>query len=142
MIVVDASLMVKSLFGEVDSQAAVSFLNRHRNEMAAPDLLLTEVTAAIVRRVNQREGSKIEGEDMLANWLAAWRGGLIELHRLTPDQLDNAARLAIDLGHPLPDCIYLALAMELRCPLATCDARFRERALPVYPEISLLADFA
>ncbi|RHW16768.1 PIN domain-containing protein [Sphingomonas gilva] len=141
MIVVDASLMVKSLFGEVDWEAAVTFLDSHRGKMVAPDLLLTEVAGAIVRRVNQREGSESEGRDMLANWLAAWRDGLIQLHRLDAGQLGRATRLAMRIGHPLADCIYLSLAMELRCPLATCDARFRDKALPVHPEIKLLDEF-
>lgn len=141
MIVVDASLVVKSLFGEVDWEAAVVFLDHHRGEMAAPDLLLTEVAGAIVRRVNQRESSASEGRDMLANWMAAWRQALIELHRLSPGLLDGASSLAIDIGHPLADCVYLALAMELGCPLATCDARFRDKALAVYPEIKLLDEF-
>ena len=56
--------------------------------------------------------------------------------------LHRAALIALTLGHPLADCIYLSLARELRCGLATCDGKFVERAVRLYPEIRLLEDYA
>lgn len=56
----------------------------------------------------------------------------------TERRLIAASALAIQLGHPLKDCLYLALARELGCALATCDVRFRNRALEAYPDIKLL----
>ena len=50
----------------------------------------------------------------------------------------KAARLAIELGHLIKDCIHLALSAELGCPLATCDVRFRDRASG--RDVRLLAD--
>ena len=35
-----------------------------------------------------------------------------------------ASRLAADLGHPIYDCFYLALAIQEKAPLITADQRF------------------
>jgi predicted nucleic acid-binding protein len=50
----------------------------------------------------------------------------------------QAAALALDLGHPLKDCVYLAMAMELGCDLVTCDARFAEKACEAWAGVRLL----
>ncbi len=52
----------------------------------------------------------------------------------------NAAKLALDLGHSLTDCIYLALAIELACPLITCDAKFAAKARGTYANIRALGE--
>ena len=46
------------------------------------------------------------------------------------------------LGHPVRDCVYLALAMEFGGELATCDAKFSAKAQTIYPKVKLLADLA
>ena len=38
----------------------------------------------------------------------------------------SAARLAIDLEHPVYDCFYLALAVREQYPVVTADRRFYE----------------
>jgi predicted nucleic acid-binding protein len=52
--------------------------------------------------------------------------GLV-LQRIGDDPLVRAARLAVTLGHPIRDCIHLALADQLGCALTTCDVGFRDR---------------
>jgi len=42
--------------------------------------------------------------------------------------LRPAARLAIELGHPVYDCVYLALAASRAASLATADERLRQAA--------------
>jgi len=42
--------------------------------------------------------------------------------------LPSAARLAIELGHPVHDCLYLALAVSHAAPIATADKRLQEAA--------------
>ncbi len=64
----------------------------------------------------------------------------VKLHRTGIDLQDRAARLALDLGHPLKDCIYLALAMELGCDLVTCDARFAAKAKGVWAGVRVLGE--
>ncbi len=41
-----------------------------------------------------------------------------------------AASLAAAHRHPVYDCLYLALALDLRCDLVTDDARFRRAVTP------------
>jgi len=35
-----------------------------------------------------------------------------------------AARLAVDLDHPVHDCLYSALAIQVQRPMVTADRRF------------------
>lgn len=138
MIVVDASLAAKTVLRELGSDAAHRFHDKHMDALNAPDLLLSEVTSAIVRRANEREFSNEEALANLAGWVRAWRNGLYTSHRLTDRRAAAAGMLAIGLGHPLADCIYLALAIEFGCPLATCDRKFAAKARPSYAHIDLI----
>lgn len=54
--------------------------------------------------------------------------------------MKQAALLALDLGHPFKDSIYLALAVDLGCDLVTCDARFAKRAKEVWPRVRMLGE--
>lgn len=142
MIVVDASLAVKWMLIEADTGRALDLAARHRDEMFAPDLLSIEVVGAIVRRTNEGILSTNASGETLRLWFESWAGNAIRLIVTSADPLERAASLAMTLRHPLKDCIYLALAIELDCALATCDAKFAARARPLYPEVKLLADYA
>ena len=39
----------------------------------------------------------------------------------------SATDLAISLGHPAYDCVYLAAAMQLECPFLTADAKLIQK---------------
>lgn len=108
----------------------------------APDLILIEVAGAVVRRVNERQLTPVEAEPLLADWFVREAEGTLRLHNSTAERLRQAARLAIELGHPIKDCVYLALSIELGCPLATCDAKFRDRTVGHHPDVKLLAELA
>lgn len=141
MIVVDASLATKWLVQEADNDVALHFLRRFRTDLAAPDLLLNEVSSAIVRRANMREMTAADAVERVGEWIALWDRGPIAKYRLTGGRIAEATQIALRLGHPLADCVYLALALELDCDLATCDAKFHAKAIPSYPRVKLLADF-
>lgn len=145
MIVVDASLAVKWILWERDSRAAIDFLRYHRDDLHAPDLLFTEVAQAIVRRHNEGRAAGLDIQDdareALHKWTALWADTAVQSHRLNPHWLSEAGLMAMELGHPLQDRIYLALARELSCDLATCDAKFRAKAVDLYPDIRLLSDY-
>lgn len=139
MIVVDASLATKWFLREQESDAALRFLEDHGTVLNGPDLLLSEVSGAIVRRANMYDAFQPLALDVLGEWLTTWE--TISAHRITAQRAERASRLAMSLGHPLADCVYLQLAVELGCDLATCDAKFRDRAVAIYPGIRLLSHF-
>lgn len=141
MIVVDASLATKWFVGEQDQDLAITFLENFDRSICAPDLLLTEVSGAIVRRANSDKGFADDARSALERVMLFWDHGGIALHRLTTDRVARAARIALELGHPLADCVYLSLAIELDCDLATCDAKFHAKSAGRYPGTRMLAEY-
>lgn len=140
MIVVDASFAAKWVLDEPASPAAQAYLGKHAGQLIAPDFIAIEVGGAIVRRANMNQ---ISGRDALFT-LEAWNillgSRIIRQSPTGSERLETAGRLAVELRHPLKDCIYLALAMELRSVLATCDEKFQAKAVALYPDIRLLAN--
>uniref|UniRef100_UPI0035CA54D7 type II toxin-antitoxin system VapC family toxin n=1 Tax=uncultured Sphingomonas sp. TaxID=158754 RepID=UPI0035CA54D7 len=142
MIVFDASAAVKLLFDESDSSFVRAWFRNIDEDLTAPDLLNVEVTQAVVRRVNARYVTKPHARATLREWGGFLNVGAITLRPLSVALVGAAAELAMNLGHPLADCVYLAAALDLGCDLATCDAKFHARAAPYRSRIRLLADFA
>ena len=138
MIVVDASLVVKLFRQEPNSDLAEQTYAEYRGQVAAPDLLAVEVTSALVRNANMAKPTRPYIEIALAEFRQVLRDETIFFHRLSAQQLAVAAQHALDLGHPIKDCIYLALAMELGCDLVTCDARFAAKAKGVWAGVRVL----
>lgn len=140
MIVVDASLAAKWIIVEPNSAAALAFLEDCVDPLLAPDLIAIEVASAIVRRANM---DKALGETMRqasVRWASLLDEQIITLRRPTSGDILEAANLAINIGHPLKDCIYLVLAMEMDCDLITCDAKFAEKAKGVWARVRVLGD--
>ena len=138
MIVVDASLAVKWFLPEPGSAEAAQLLDRSDGDIVGPDLLGIEVSATLVRGANMVKSNRDEALKSLAKLKFMVESEAVKLQRTDIDQQDRAAQLAIDLGHPLKDCIYLALAMDLQCDLVTCDARFAAKAKEVWAGVRLL----
>jgi len=141
IVVVDASLAAKWMLWETDTRDALRFLYYKDRSVCGPDLLFIEVAAAIVARANARKEIVPDALKALEKWTIAWGEHVVRPHRVTQRRLYEAGKLAIALGHPLKDCIYLALAIELSCPLATCDRKLVRKAASVYPEVKLLHEF-
>ena len=141
IVVVDASLAAKWMLWEADSRTALRFLFHKKHELCAPDLLFTEVAAAIVKRANMNKEIADDALEALRKWTVTWGEHAVRPHRVTQRRLHEAGKLAMTLGHPLKDCLYLGLAMELDCPLATCDAKFVAKARTVHPDVKLLHEF-
>lgn len=127
-IVVDASVWVSRLVPkDVFHQSVKAWMEERRSDgvvFLSPALLLPEVSGAISRRT---------GEQQLA------RNAIDSLARLPGSKLVNmdqslvqeAARLAVDLGLRGADAIYVALAARLNLPLATLDEDQKTRAASV-----------
>lgn len=140
MIVVDASLAVKWFRAEAFSLEAVKVYEENAGNILVPDLFAVEVATALVRNANMIKVARRTTEDSLSELAGMIGNDSIRLTRLITNQLRDAATLALDLGHPLKDCIYLALAMEMECDLITCDARFAEKARSVWRRVKVLGD--
>jgi predicted nucleic acid-binding protein len=138
VIVVDASLAVKWFLPEPGSAEAALILERNLGSIVGPDLLGVEVSATLVRGANMVKANRADALKSLSTFKIMLDDGIVSLRRTTIDLQDRAARQAIDLGHPLKDCLYLALAMELGCDLVTCDARFAAKAKGVWAGVRVL----
>jgi predicted nucleic acid-binding protein len=138
MIVVDASLAVKWFLVETDSQDANRLLSDFAGQIAAPDLISIEVASALVRRANSNKAEASDMSVLLDKWADLLIQSAIKLYAGSPDRTRVAARLAVAMGHPLKDCLYLSLAQELNCDFITCDARFAAKAVQVHPRTRTL----
>ena len=135
-VVVDASIAFKWLVTEADSDAAVSLLQHHN--IIAPDVLLAECRNAALTHV-RRGIISIEQARQTERDLEALQ--LLTLPSVP--FLTHAFALALDLSHPIYDCIYLAAAIASDRILVTADERFAakvQKALEGAERIKLLAD--
>ena len=118
--VIDASAALKLIFDEPGSKQAIELART--TELIAPTLLFSEFANALWRRI-------LKGE------LATNRGGEPPLSLLakvvqTVDEkphLSRALDLAVTLGHPIYDCVYLAVAEAFETELLTADGKFVRR---------------
>jgi predicted nucleic acid-binding protein len=138
MIVVDASVAVKWVTGEPDREAANELLASNE-AIFGPFLLRTEVASAVARKARFGEISRDDGFAALALWASIIRGNVAAFSE-DPD-LPRALQLALELEHPLQDCVYLALAERLEATLVTADEKFVAKARRRHPRIRALASF-
>jgi len=119
---VDASVVAKWFVTEPQSEEAFQLL-APRIRRHAPDILLVECANVIWKKVRRREISDpqpyLEELPRLPE--------MVTLHR-SADFLDHAARLAMDMHHPVYDCLYLACADATTSVLITADHRFAKKA--------------
>jgi predicted nucleic acid-binding protein len=118
-VVVDASIVLKWFVVEEDSRAAL--LVRTEHDIAAPDFLLIECRNALLNKVRRRELEPAQAEDA--------ESGLDEIAlgiAILPSSplLRDAFTIALDLGEPIYDCIYLAAALATSRTLITAGERF------------------
>jgi predicted nucleic acid-binding protein len=118
-ILIDASVAVKWVVEEPGSAEAILLLDR---QLFAPDLLCAECANSLWKKVARGELRPDEAE-VAARTLEAAE---IELVAMRP-YLAPAMALAIELGHPAYDCIYLAVALRLAITWVTADQRFIQR---------------
>lgn len=127
--VVDASVALKWVLNEADSHLA---LKLHGAALSAPDFLLSECANVLWARVRRREISRSQAEVSHAELAAApivWTP--------TGDVTADAFLLALDLGHPVYGCLYLALAVRQNVPVVTADRRLLALGASV-PRLSTL----
>lgn len=117
-LVVDASIGVKWVIDEAESDAAVALIAGRR--LIVPPLFWIETANALAMKAKRREISRAAVAD-------AWRDlndAPLELVTMTPETVLSALTLAQDLQHTVYDCAYLAVAVGVGCPVVTTDRRF------------------
>jgi predicted nucleic acid-binding protein len=119
-IVVDASVALKWVLDEPESEAAAALRD---HELIAPALWLAEAANALWRHA--RIGD-ISGDKAAAFFSELLKAPVASLP-IEP-YLERALELAMEIGHPVYDCIYLALALQHQTHVVTADRRFAAAA--------------
>jgi predicted nucleic acid-binding protein len=117
-LVVDASVVAKWFFPEEHSRESRRLLSS-RHTLLAPDLIWSEFGNIVWKRLRRGELTAEEARELVADLsrMPLEIGG-------TQDLLAPALELAAATDRTVYDCMYLALAMDRRCRLATADERF------------------
>ena len=116
--VIDASVAFKWLFPEEGDEEARRWIGRA--ELIAPTLLHAELGNAIWKRLRRGEveASGAEIADQLEKVAS-----IVRTVDETP-MMPRAVELAVELNHPVYDCVYLAVAEALDEELLTADEKF------------------
>lgn len=120
--VVDASVAVKWLVAESLSDEASSLLDAGLT-LLAPALLFAEAANALWAMHRRGDVDR----DELAGAVDLLRTAPVTTPRSMRQLAASATRLSADLGHPVYDCFYLALAIHEQHPVVTADTRFWEK---------------
>ena len=123
-LVVDASVVVKWFVQEALSPNAERVLQAE-GALFAPALLVVEVTNIAWTKALRGEIAR-EQAHLIATSI---HQGPVEL---IPDPLlhQRALGLGFESAHSVSDCLYLALAERLACPLVTADERLVRKLAP------------
>ncbi len=141
--VIDASVVLKSFLNEegaAEAQALIFLAANGELILYAPELLELEVANILSREVRRDKLARADARQAVD----AFRSFLIE--QVAHSGLAGPAfELALAHRQAVYDCLYLALALKLGCPLITADRRFcsgMERAFPMVlmlgPSLALL----
>jgi predicted nucleic acid-binding protein len=115
-VVIDASVALKWVLDEPGSDAAVAL---GEQELIAPALWLVEAANALWRNARIGQLTSDEAAERFSELLNAPVATLA----MEP-YLAQALDLAAAIGHPVYDCVYLALALHHRTYVVTADHRF------------------
>lgn len=139
LVVVDASLAVKWLVEEVDTEKADALSRSWITadvQPAAPYLMPAEAANALYRKVVQQQLS-LDAAFQLLERLDAIGIELMEPRALHRRAIELAGGLQLGAVY---DAHYLALAEMLDCEMWTADERFYRSANPQFPRIHWLGE--
>ena len=123
----DASMVIKWFVAEPMSDEARLPLAR-RIHLQAPELLLVEFANTIWKKERRKElpDARPYLEEL------AGLSDIITLHH-DGDLVERAVRIALEMDHPIYDCLYLACAESTDLDLITADKRFADKAVDKLP---------
>jgi predicted nucleic acid-binding protein len=117
MPIVDSSVALKWIVDEPDRPSAIALLKG--STLAAPDFIQIEIRSALWNRVQRRLTTR-DAAHRAAGEFATIAVTLFP----TVAFAEPALSLALELSHPIYDCLYLAAAIQHDQPLVTADQRF------------------
>ncbi len=122
-VTVDASIVVKWFVAEPLYKEARLLLDR-RIHLHAPDFVLVEFTNTIWKKVRRKE---IPDPTPYLEELAV----LPEIVALQPSSslIERAAQIAVEIDHPVYDCLYLACAEATDSTVITAYRCFADKAV-------------
>lgn len=128
---VDASVVVKWFVDEPLSEES-RLLLAHRLHLRAPAILLSEFANTIWKKVRRGE---IADSGPYFDELAA----IPKIVDLLPDAdvIERAACIAVEIGHPVYDCLYLACAEATESAAITADRRLADKAASRLPGVDV-----
>jgi predicted nucleic acid-binding protein len=115
-LVVDASVAAKWFIDEAGRSQALQLLDM--SDRQALDLLIVEVANVVWKKVRRGEVSNTQ-----ARYICASLAHCFDVLHTAEALIESAIALAVRLGHPVYDCIYLACAERAGAPLVTADRR-------------------
>lgn len=125
---VDASIVIKWFVAEPMSDESRLLLSR-RIHLQAPEFLLVEFANTIWKK--KRRGELLDAHPFLEE--LAGLTDIITLHR-DGELVERAISIAMELDHPIYDCLYLACAESTDSNLITADQRFADKAVAKLPD--------
>lgn len=135
-LVVDASVAIKWFIPEELEDEADAIAGQP--DLAAPDLLFSEVGNALWGKATR---GLIPHSDAARSLEALEAMELATIE--SPPIASRGLAMALELGHPIYDCIYLACAERLDALLVTADDRLLRKVAgsPFAPLVRHLRDF-
>lgn len=119
--VIDASVACKWFFNEPLAEEARTIAASDAT-FVAPDMILAECANAAWRRVRSGTITPAHARALLGS-LPLWFDSLTPAAELQVP----AFEMALELGHPVYDCLYLALAERERSVVVTANRGFADR---------------
>ena len=115
--IIDASVAFKWLAEEDDSDAAFALLDRY--ELFAPILLMHEIANGLWKKLRREQIDRSVSFSDELNRIPQ----LVKLIDETP-HVARALEIGREFGHPIYDCVYLAMAEARSDQLVTADTKF------------------
>ncbi len=119
-LVVDANVVIK-WFVDENLRIQARHIFQYQLELTAPDLLLVEVANIAWKKARQKEIDNDQARSIVAA-LSNYIPFLVPIS----DLIDAATKLALELDHPVYDCLYLACAQRFGSGV-TADRKFFNR---------------
>lgn len=118
--VIDASVAVKWVIEEEGSAQALML---RQSRLFAPDIWCSEC-ANVLWKSYQRQSLTLEEAATAAALLESADIEIISSRPL----MERAVRMAVEIGHPVYDCVYVLAAIDLDMPLVTADMKLQAKA--------------